>query len=148
MLTEKLIRSLEPKEKDYLIHDARGLYILVRPTGGKVWRFKYRVDGKEIKKSFGTWPEVSLKEAREERDSARVSLRKTGKIHIVKKEKAGFTFQTAYSLWLQKEKIRWSKDYFELVDNRFKNHVLPYIGRKTLNDITTPDILTDRKSVV
>lgn len=70
-LTDMAIRNAKPRAKPYKIGDALGLFLLVQPTGGKLWRLKYRVDGKEKKLAIGTYPEVSLGDARRRRDEAR-----------------------------------------------------------------------------
>lgn len=70
-LTDVAIRNAKPRAKPYKMGDALGLFLLVQPTGGKLWRLKYRVDGKEKKLGLGTYPEVSLSEARKRRDDAR-----------------------------------------------------------------------------
>ena len=70
-LTDVAIRNAKPRAKPYKLGDASGLFLLVQPTGGKLWRVKYRVDGKEKKLGIGTYPEVSLSEARKRRDDAR-----------------------------------------------------------------------------
>ena len=51
--------------------DEKGMFLYVTPTGGKLWRLKYRFDGKEKLLSLGAYPDVSLKEARAGRDEAR-----------------------------------------------------------------------------
>ena len=73
-LTDSTIRAAKPKASQYKLHDAKGLLAIVRPTGGKLWRFKYRFQGKEQQLSLGTYPEVSLKDAREGCDAARKVL--------------------------------------------------------------------------
>ena len=70
-LTDTAIRAAKPKEAQYKLHDEKGLLLIVRPTGGKLWRLKYRFQGKEQQLSLGTYPEVSLKDARDSRDAAR-----------------------------------------------------------------------------
>ena len=70
-LTEAQIRAARPKEKPYKLYDARGLYLLIKPNDGRFWRFKYRFGGKEKLLSFGTYPYVSLKRARDRREEAR-----------------------------------------------------------------------------
>jgi len=64
------IRNAKPKEKPYKLEDRGGLFLLVTPAGGKLWRFKFRVVGKEKLLSLGGWPEVTLANARKERDKA------------------------------------------------------------------------------
>ncbi len=73
-LTDVAIRNAKPRTKPYKMGDALGLFLLVQPTGGKLWRVKYRVDGKEKKLGLGTYPEVSLAEARKRRDDAREAM--------------------------------------------------------------------------
>jgi len=77
-LTDVTIRQAPPREKEYKIGDAGGLYLLIRPGGSKLWRMKYRTGGREQKLSFGAWPSVSLREARLRRDEARVEIGRGG----------------------------------------------------------------------
>jgi hypothetical protein len=73
-LTDAQIADAEPAEKQYKLTDGKGLGILVCPNGGKYWRFKYRLDGKEKGLALGVYPDISLKEARKQRDHARKLL--------------------------------------------------------------------------
>lgn len=71
-LTDSAIRALKPRERPYKVSDEKGLYLQVTPAGGRLWRLKFRASGGVEKKlSFGSYPEISLKEARELRDRAR-----------------------------------------------------------------------------
>jgi hypothetical protein len=74
-LTDTQIRSLKPESRPYNRADADGLYIEVRPTGAKLWRYKYGFMGKGNRIALGPYPEVSLAEARRQRDEARRKLR-------------------------------------------------------------------------
>ncbi|MCP1231146.1 Arm DNA-binding domain-containing protein [Acetobacter indonesiensis] len=71
MLTDLQVRKLGPAEKPYKASDSAGLYLQVTPSGSKLWRMKYRFGGKEKLLSFGTYPEVSLSDARRARDDVR-----------------------------------------------------------------------------
>src|SRR4029077_2815289 len=73
-LTDTAIRSAKPKEKTSKLFDSGGLYLEVNPAGGKWWRWKYRFAGKEKRLSFGVYPDVTLKAAREKRDACRQQL--------------------------------------------------------------------------
>lgn len=73
-LTDIAIRNAKPRAKPYKLGDALGLFLLVQPTGGKLWRLKYRIDGREKKLGIGTYPEISLADARKRRDDARELL--------------------------------------------------------------------------
>ncbi len=70
-LTDLKIKNLKPKDKAYKIADFDGLFVLVTDRGSKLFRFKYRMDGKEGLLSFGKYPDVSLSQARLKRDDAR-----------------------------------------------------------------------------
>lgn len=73
-LTDVAIRNAKPGPKPYKMGDSHGLFLLVQPTGGKLWRFKYRVDGREKKLAIGPYPEIGLGEARRRRDEAREAM--------------------------------------------------------------------------
>lgn len=73
-LTDNTIRNAKAPEKPVKLYDAGGLFLLVTPAGGKWWRFKYRLDGKEKLLSLGTYPDTTVKTAREKRDEARRRL--------------------------------------------------------------------------
>lgn len=73
-LTDTALRNAKPREKDYKLFDSAGLHVLVTRSGSKLWRMKYRYRGKEKLLSFGPYPLVSLKLAREKRDDARMML--------------------------------------------------------------------------
>ncbi len=70
-LTALTIRNALPRAKAYKLGDGRSLYLLVMPNGAKYWRLSYRFLGKQRAPALGVWPEVSLAEARDKRDSAR-----------------------------------------------------------------------------
>ena len=73
-LTDAKVRAAKPKSKTYRLSDERGMYLEVTPKGGKYWRFKYRVLGREKRLAIGVYPTVSLSEARKSRDEARLCL--------------------------------------------------------------------------
>lgn len=73
-LTDISIRNAKLAAKDYKIADSGGLYLQVTPAGGRLWRFKFRFDGKERKLAIGRYPEISLSEARKRRDAAREQI--------------------------------------------------------------------------
>ncbi len=76
-LTDSAIRALKPRDKDYKATDEKGLYLQVTPSGGRLWRMKFRAPGGAEKKlALGAYPDVSLKDARELRDKARKLLAK------------------------------------------------------------------------
>jgi len=73
-LTDTVIRNAKPGPKPIKMYDERGLFLLLQPSGSKLWRLKFRILGKEKKLSLGIYPEVSLKEARRRREEARTKI--------------------------------------------------------------------------
>ena len=74
MLTDIAIRNAKPRAKPFKIFDTEGLFILVNPTGSRLWRCRYHYDGKEQQASFGAYPAISLKQARERRDKINLDI--------------------------------------------------------------------------
>ena len=74
MLTTVEIRSIKPAARPFKVRDDKGLFLLVQPSGALLWRFRYKASGVERKLSLGSFPEVTLKQAREKRDAARAQL--------------------------------------------------------------------------
>jgi hypothetical protein len=74
-LTDVACKQAKPREKTYRMYDTRGLYLEVAPRGGKWWRLKYRLGGREKRVSLGTYPDTSLRRAREKRAPETVQFR-------------------------------------------------------------------------
>lgn len=77
-LSDTAIRNAKPQAKPAKLYDSGGLFLLVTPIGGKWWRLKYRFGGKEKLLSLGTYPDISLKDARDRRDAAKKLLANGG----------------------------------------------------------------------
>ncbi|MGZ3299030.1 MAG: tyrosine-type recombinase/integrase, partial [Asticcacaulis sp.] len=73
-LSDAVIRNAKAQAKQYKLHDAGGLFMIVKPSGGKLWRLKYRFNGTEQQLSLGIYPAIGLKDARERRDAAKKLL--------------------------------------------------------------------------
>lgn len=110
-LTDVAIRNAKPREKPYKMGDALGLFLLVQPSGGKLWRLKYRVDGREKKLGLGIYPEVTLSEVRRRRDEARELIaagkdpsREKQREKFRSRELSGDTFSAIASEYCEKRK--------------------------------------------
>ena len=130
MLTETAIRKAKVPVKPTKLSDERGLYLLCTPSGGKWWRFKYRYAGKEKLLSLGTYPEVSLAKAREDREQARRRLaagvdpsaaRQEAKRQTV--EATANNFEGIAREWLENVKPGWSAIYYGDTVKRFEAFV-------------------------
>jgi hypothetical protein len=70
-LSPAQVKNAKPRKTEYKLFDGEGLFLLVTPSGGKLWRMKYRFEGKERLLSLGAYPEISLAEARTKKGEAR-----------------------------------------------------------------------------
>src|SRR3546814_12565052 len=85
MLNDAKLRNAKPRDKAYKLTDSHSLYLLVKPSGGKLWRWNYAYDGMQKSMNFGIYPMVSLVQAREKRNAARAILDEGKDPAIVKK---------------------------------------------------------------
>ena len=142
------IKGAKPKEKPYRLYDANGLYIEIAPSGGKLWRFKYRYAGKEKRLSLGTFPTITLKEARSLKADAKKLLNEGIDPAVRKKElkenklaASKNSFKAVTQEWISKNISKWSSGNTQRVSNRLEQHVFPHIGNKSISSITAPDLL-------
>jgi len=151
-LTDIAIRNAKPRAKPYKMADALGLFLLVQPSGGKLWRQKYRIDGKEKKLGFGTYPEVSLSDARRRRDEARELIaegkdpsREKQRDKIRSRLDAGNTFNAIAAEYCSKRKRDGQKAWAPATATR-SEYLLSLlsgsIGRLAINEIEPADVLT------
>lgn len=149
-LTDTAIRNAKPKDKLFKLYDEKGLFIQVTPSGGKWWRFKYRFDGREKLLSLGTYPEVSLADARTRREDARKLLAQNPSVDPSEVKKA--QKQTAYSNQANSFEMlsrEWAESYFinktgphkERTLRRLEVYVFPWLGKKPISEITAPEVL-------
>lgn len=132
--------------KAYKVTDEKGLYLEVKPTGSKLWRFKYRFAGKEKLLSVGIYPDVSLKQARAKRDKLRNQIAGGIDPSVIRKaEKQSHAGQLSFEYvtreWHQKHQHRWSEKHTQKTIRRFEKEVFPWIGSKSINDIKAPELL-------
>jgi integrase len=153
-LTDTAIRSAKGQAKPYKMGDSSGLFLLVQPSGGKLWRLKYRIDGVEKKLSLGTYPDVSLVAARAGRDQARKLImegvdpsieRQRAKLRA--QADAGNTFADIALEYISKrEREGWSPR--TLVRARFHcDYFKPTLGRFAVTDIAPGDVLAVLRKV-
>jgi integrase len=148
-LSDTAVRNAKPKDKPFKLYDLDGLYLLVAPSGGKLWRQKYRHAGKEKLLALGAYPEVSLKDARERRDAARIQvaqgldpaqLRREQKVAQV--EEVTGSFETVAREWIAKAGPHWSAGHAQTLSTRLARDVFPWLGAKPVGAITAPELLT------
>ena len=143
-LTDTAIRNAKPRVKRYRLFDSQGLYIEVAPSGGKWWRLKYRILGKEKRLSLGVYPEVSLKDAREKRDQARRSLSEGADPIEARKLQSiadGTSFEAVAREWFIKFAPGWSAGHANRILRRLENDVFPWLGSRSIEQIDPPELL-------
>lgn len=148
-LSDTTIRNAKPSTKQIKLYDERGLFLIVTPVGGKWWRFRFKFDGKEKLLSLGTYPDVSLKDARERRDEARKLLangvnpsenRKIQKSARV--DRLANSFETVAREWFAKYSSAWAKNHSDRTIRRFERDIFPWIGDRPIAEINAPELLT------
>lgn len=147
-LTDTAIRNAKPRPKAYKLGDALGLFLLIQPSGGKLWRLKYRIDGREKKLGFGTYPDVSLIEARRRRDEAR-ELLAMGKDPSREKQQAKHramasaanTFGEIAREFIDKRRREGLSASTADKSVYYISRMGPVIARLPIAEITAPDLL-------
>ena len=146
-LTDIQVKNAKPKAKEYKLSDGGGLHLLITPSGGKLWRFKYRFDGIEKRLTFKTYPEVSLAEARHRRDDARKLIANgVDPASIIKAQKeekvvAETTFEKVAREWFSKNEPVWSASHCKTVKSRLERDVYPIIGARAIAEITRGEVI-------
>lgn len=147
-LTDTQLRNAKPAEKDYTITDGQGLSILITSKGAKGWRFRYRHLGKPKLISFGTYPEVSLQQARARRDEARALVAKGKDPGEARKEakaqaklEALNTFEAVGNEWHALHNKNKSERHQQRVKRWLEFYLYPTLGNKAISSITAPMLL-------
>ncbi|HPR53296.1 MAG TPA: integrase arm-type DNA-binding domain-containing protein [Deltaproteobacteria bacterium] len=147
-LSDIQVNKAKPKDRNYKLNDGFGLYLLVTPTGGKLWRFDYRFDDKRKGLALGTYPVITLADARERREEARKLLANGVDPGQVKKAQklAGKdlrenTFEVIAREWHEKFSVQWSTTHAETTMDRLVRDVFPWLGNKPVSEIKPVDLL-------
>ena len=153
-LTDSAVKKAKPGDKPFRIFDGRGLYVEIAPSGGKWWRWKYRFAGKERLLSMGTYPDVTLKAARDRRDEARALLQ-TGvdpgaarKAAKASRSAGGVnSFETTAREFHEIKREEWSTAHSKRWLERLEKDVFPWIGSLEMPDVTAPVLLATLRRV-
>lgn len=146
-LSDTKIRTAKSQESEYKLFDGGGLYLMVAPSGGKHWYFKYRFGGKEKKLSFGPYPEVSLAEARAKKDEDRkhiVNGIDPGAVRKAMKQAETAeteTFEVIAREWHTKFTPTWTTGHAGTIMGRLQRDLFPWIGTRPINEIKAPELL-------
>lgn len=153
-LTDIAVKNAKPSDKQIKLSDGKGLYLLVHPNGSKYWQAAYRFDGKQKVFSIGTYPAVSLAEARTSLLEMK-SLLASGidplqqKKAVKAEERGDFTFEAVARDWHKKMSVseRWIPQHSERILNSLINHLFPALGSKDITKLTTRDLLLPLRKI-
>lgn len=161
MLTDTECRTKKTTDKPLKLKDGKGLYLEIRPNGSKLWRYRYKIDGKENLFAMGEYCQqpageteeqgkarragrrFTLNEARAERERCRGLVKQ--RIHpshsqrtenLRRSIEAGSTFKAVAETWIEENRAHWSENYLRQIEQRFAGDAYPHIGALPIRDIT------------
>jgi integrase len=147
-LSDIQVSKAKPKDSDYKLNDGFGLYLLVTPTGGKLWRFDYRHEGKRKTMAFGAYPALSLADARQRREDAKKLLTNgvdPGEMKkSLKQAKVALeenSFEIVAREWHSKFSGQWTPGHASTIMDRLTRDVFPWLGTKPVSEVKPVDIL-------
>lgn len=147
-LTNTACKNAKPTENSYKLSDGRGLHLLVKPNGGKYWRYRYRFLKAEKQLALGVYPEVSLAEAREKHEVARkllangVDPNENNKAKkLASEEQANNTFEVIAREYFSKETPTRSQTHSARIILSLEKDVFPWIGKRPISAINSPELL-------
>jgi integrase len=153
-LSDVSIRSAKAKAKQYKLHDGGGLFLIVKPSGGKLWRLKYRHVGKEQQLSIGVFPAVGLKDARQRRDEARTQIANGLNPTFEKKRAAAAalvgaanTFKAVADEYIDRREREGLKDITTSKAKWLLSLLEPGIGTRPVGDIEPFELLAILRKV-
>ncbi len=150
-LTDARVKQAKPGAKPFRLFDGRGLFLLVSPSGSKLWRLKYRFRDTERLTSLGMYPQISLAEARDRAREYREA--KAHEIDPREMRQAArralkdaatpdpHSFEVIALEWFERNRSVWKPSHAETVISRLRNDVFPWIGEHPVREITAADLL-------
>ena len=152
MLTDAHVRKIKPLEKKKRYADEKGLYLEVTPSGGRFWRLKYRFNGRESTLTIGSYPEVSLAQARRTRDGARVQLYKNIDPNAAKNDRLQQTdenklFKTLAMEWMEDRKAVIKENTYLRDLSVFEKDIFPVLGDVPIDQIKGKDVVACAKKI-
>jgi integrase len=148
MLSDIAIRNARPRERAFKLYDERGLYLIIQPTGGKLWRFDYRFFGKRKTLALGSYPDVSLASARDGRDEARRHVASDidpSEIRRATRESregaASNSFEVIAREWISTHMADKATSHTSRLLRRLVLYIFPWLGNKPISEITAPQLL-------
>jgi len=154
-LTEMRVRNAKPQPKAYRLFDGGGLYLEVAPSGSRIWRFRFRqMNGKENTLTYGPYPEISLREAREKRlETRRLMLQGVDPaMHRedakrLAAEQAANTFEKIAREWYANKVPMWSGRTSKNMIQRLEVDIFPQIGSRPIGELKHRDVIATLRKI-
>src|SRR5471032_913360 len=154
-LTEMRVRNAKPQPKAYRLFDGGGLYLEVAPSGSRIWRFRFRqMNGKENTLTYGPYPEISLREAREKRlETRRLMLQGVDPaMHRedakrLAAEQAANTFEKIAREWYANKVPMWSERTSKNMIQRLEVDIFPQIGSRPIGELKHRDVIATLRKI-
>jgi integrase len=154
MLTVTTVNNAKPKDKPYKLSDEKGLYLFIQTSGSKLWRFDYRFLAKRKTLALGSYPDVTLADARARRDNARKQLANDIDPSESKKAVKASALKAGENS-LEAVTREWAASYFknkssshqERTLRRLELYIFPWLGNKPISEINAPQILDSVKRI-
>lgn len=145
-LNDAAIKAAKPADKPRKLFDEKGLFLLIQPHGSKLWRVKYRFAGKDQLLGLGPYPEVSLKQARAERQKIReqvaVGIDPSAARKTIKAAAAGEgSFEALAREWYHQYAPGWKHSHASRVWRRLEVDLLPWLGKRPIQELEAPELL-------
>lgn len=151
-LTNIEIKNAQPKDKEYVMSDGAGLVVLIKPNGSKLWRYRYSRDGRKQKLSLGSYPELSLAQARVKAADARAKLAQgISPVDERRKKREASkvvnSFEGVCLEWQATRQATWSESYADDMKRLFERNVFPVLGKRPIADIEPLELLNLLKEI-
>jgi integrase len=153
-LTDLQVRKAKAEEKPYRIADEKGLFLFVTPAGAKLWRYRFRFNGKEQTLSLGAYPDVTLNDARKAREDARLVLKSGRDPGMVKKidklvgqQRTAETFEAIAREWHELQQPQWAEVHASDVLTSLERDVFPSVGHLPIREIDEALVLATLRIV-
>jgi len=144
-LTHTKVKNAKPREKQYKLTDGLGMHLLVKPNGSKLWRLEYTLNSKRNTHAIGSYPSITLKDARIRLAEAKALIAHgiDPNIHrkTQKEDSEKDSFEAVANEWHSKKSITWSKSHSIRTYKRLENDVFPWIGSQNIGEIKASELL-------
>jgi integrase len=148
-LSDLRIKNLKPKDNSYKAFDGEGLFLLINKRGSKLWRLKYRIDGKEKLLALGSYPDISLQTARALKRKARELLAKgidpserKKEVQLQRREAELNTFESVTREYLKTKEKTLTEETLKKMTRMIETDVLPFIGKKPIHKVKVANLVS------